>query len=121
MKLRIRGNTLRLRLTRAEIDRLAQEGHVADSISFGPGSLTYAIQVAEEPALRAAYQGSLIEVVVPRSMAQRWLTTEAVGVEGAQPVDGGETLRILVEKDFACLKPRSGEDDSDAFPHPAAG
>ena len=25
---------------------------------------------------------------------------------------------ILVEKDWSCLKPREGEDDTDAFPHP---
>ena len=25
---------------------------------------------------------------------------------------------ILVEKDFQCLAPREGEDESDMFPHP---
>jgi hypothetical protein len=29
-------------------------------------------------------------------------------------------LKILVEKDFACLAPREGEDESDMFPHPKA-
>jgi hypothetical protein len=28
------------------------------------------------------------------------------------------SLQILVEKDFACLTPRKGEDDGDAFPNP---
>ncbi|MGH8167708.1 MAG: DUF7009 family protein [Woeseiaceae bacterium] len=39
---------------------------------------------------------------------------------GAQPLDGDE-LSILVEKDFACLAPREGEDDSDKFPNPLEG
>ena len=38
-----------------------------------------------------------------------------------QDVGGDEPLRILVEKDFACLVEREGEDDSDAFPHPDGG
>jgi hypothetical protein len=29
-------------------------------------------------------------------------------------------LGILVEKDFACLAPREGEDESDMYPHPEA-
>jgi hypothetical protein len=31
------------------------------------------------------------------------------------------SLRITLEKDFACLAPREGEDESDNFPHPQAG
>ena len=30
------------------------------------------------------------------------------------------SLRILVEKDFACLQPRAHEDESDLFPNPDA-
>jgi len=34
-----------------------------------------------------------------------------------QPQAVGD-LRIIVEKDFACLAPRSDEDESDNFAHP---
>lgn len=30
----------------------------------------------------------------------------------------GRTLRILIEKDFSCLEPRDGEEDTDTFAHP---
>jgi hypothetical protein len=33
-------------------------------------------------------------------------------------VGDGKTLRILVEKDFACLTKPPHEDDADAFPNP---
>jgi hypothetical protein len=33
---------------------------------------------------------------------------------------GGADLNITLEKDFACLAPRAGEDESDNFPHPDA-
>ena len=36
-------------------------------------------------------------------------------------LEDGDSLKILVEKDFACLVAREGEDESDMFPHPAAG
>ena len=53
----------------------------------------------------------------------RWhcfsLRMDQVG-EGEQQHDNGDVLSILVEKDFACLAPREGEDESDMFPHPGA-
>ncbi len=41
-------------------------------------------------------------------------------VAGEQRLDDGALLSILVEKDFACLAPREGEDDSDMYAHPEA-
>ena len=38
---------------------------------------------------------------------------------GEQVLDDGSTLKVLVEKDFACLTERE-EDESDMFPHPEA-
>jgi hypothetical protein len=39
-------------------------------------------------------------------------------MSGEQVLDDGAKLTILVEKDFACLTPREGEDESDMFPNP---
>ena len=41
-----------------------------------------------------------------------------MSLRASQPTGKSEDLQILVEKDFACLAPREGEDDSDAFAHP---
>jgi hypothetical protein len=41
-----------------------------------------------------------------------------VGFEAEQSTGGSERLRILVEKDWACLTARDGEEDVDAFPNP---
>ena len=41
-----------------------------------------------------------------------------MGIAAEQPVADGVVLRVLVEKDFACLTVREGEDDEDAFPNP---
>ncbi len=42
-------------------------------------------------------------------------------MKGEQLLDDGSMLDILVEKDFACLTKREGEDESDMYPHPEAG
>lgn len=133
MKLRIRGNSLRLRLSQREVTDLAAQGRVEDAIAFppvgdheargaGPASrMVYALQVSDDaPAPFAHLEGARIDVTLPASVAREWTSTDQVGIEAEQPLGDGGVLRILVEKDFACLKPRTGEDDADAYPNPSA-
>lgn len=121
MKLRIRGHSLRLRLTQSEVQRLGTGVRVEETISFSPDQhLVYAIETSTERAMRASFDAGEVRVVVPRDMARAWAEGDEVSLEATQPIGAGASLAILVEKDFACLKPRSGEDDADAFPHPAA-
>jgi len=122
MKLRVRGNTLRLRLSRGEVNELAARGEVRDGVAFGaePSErLGYAIVASDGAAVTSArLAGGSIEVIVPRSLAREWAASETVGFEAEQAIGEGLSLQILVEKDFACLTPRKGEDDADAFPNP---
>lgn len=120
MKLRIRQNTLRLRLTRSEVDRLAESGRVEEATIFSPTKkLRYALATdANASGLAASFDDGLVLVTVPQALARDWAKSERVSLHGEAPVEGGEALRLLVEKDFECLKERPGEDDSDAYPHP---
>jgi hypothetical protein len=120
MKLRIRGNSIRLRLTQGEVQTLAEKGRVEDAIAFAPGSrLVYALATSDSrDALAARLDGARVEVTLPSALAKDWAASTRVGIEGEQPIGEGEPLRILVEKDFACLHPRKGEDDRDAFANP---
>lgn len=119
MKLRIRGDSLRLRLSQAEIARLRETGEVADRIHFGDRSLDYALVSADVLAPSARFDGDRIEVAIPHAVARGWAQSEQVGIEAEQALASG-TLRLLIEKDFKCLAPRPGEDDGDAFPNPGA-
>ena len=120
MKLRMRGGSIRLRLTRSEVDQLAGDaGVVEETVRFGSAaSLTYRIRRAEVPALAASLSGTTIDVVVPLATITAWAGSDEVGFEARQPTGSGEHLSILVEKDWACLTSRAGEDDADAFPNP---
>ncbi|HLJ46821.1 MAG TPA: hypothetical protein VKU01_12470 [Bryobacteraceae bacterium] len=112
MKLRISGDSIRLRLSRSEVARFVASGEVEDSVHFGGGGeLTYRLQAAasaEQP--RATFDNGHIAVIVPQTDAQKWATTDQVGIEG----DG-----IVVEKDFQCMH-GDKERDADAFPNPMA-
>jgi hypothetical protein len=120
MKLRIKGNTLRLRLTQSELARFDEEGRVEDTVVFAPGAaLHYAIEARGGLAApRADYDDGRVRIAVPDTLARKWITTDDAGFEVEQPNGSDEPLRILVEKDFACLHRESEEDD--VFPNPVA-
>ena len=116
MKLRIQGSSLRLRLTRSEVDRLYEGGEVSETIDFPSGSaLTYRLQQSSgADAAQADLVHGLISVSVPSTMVERWAGSDEVGIYGRD----GE-LRIAIEKDFRCLTRAAEEQETDAYPHPA--
>jgi hypothetical protein len=115
MKLRILGDSLRLRLSRSEVERMGSEGRVEDAIRFGPAvRLGYVLVVdASIDAPQASFADGQITVRVPVATARVWVDTDQVGFSAKQ----GE-LAILVEKDFKCAVPRPGEEDYDGFDPP---
>lgn len=121
MKLRIRGNTLRLRLTQSEVARLDADGRVEDAVVFAPGvELHYAIEARDGvDAPRADFDAGRLRLAVPHAAARRWITSDEAGIEAEQPNGSREPLRIVIEKDFACLHRES--EDADAFANPLGG
>lgn len=123
MKLRIRGNTVRIRVSQSEMAEISHAGFAEDSAEFGPGSrLSYRVEVAPDGPISASYAGDCVNVRLPQDAVDRWQRPEEVSIEGEQPLDDGGSLSILVEKDYACLAPRDGEEDeADLFPNPRRG
>ncbi len=122
MKLRIQGNSIRLRLKQGEVRQLAEQGVVAEEVSFGESRLGYRLVARPDlHELQAAFDGQTLEVRVPAQRARHWAATDEVGMQAEQPLPEGGRLRILVEKDFKCLTDRPHEDESDSFPHPGEG
>lgn len=114
MKLRIRGDTLRLRLTKPEVARLAEVGLVEDATAFPGGKkLVYALELAGD-AVSASFADGRILIRVPPEAGRAWSASDEVGVASA----AGVTPSVLVEKDWSCVKPRSDEDPAEMYPHP---
>jgi hypothetical protein len=125
MKLRIRGNSLRLRLTRGEVAEIGAGCAVEETIEFGgepSQKLIYALVPADDlESPDAVFDSGRIAVFIPKSQAAEWARTSQIGIEAEKPIGDdadGRSLRILIEKDFACLETRAGEEDADAFAHP---
>ena len=119
MKLRIKGNSLRLRLTQTEIANFGEQGIIEEKTAFPNGSyFRFAIERKKGiMELEADLTGNLMTVFVPESIAQEWVTTDKVGFENKMDLGNGNSLFLLIEKDWVCLD-NSIEDQEDNFPNP---
>ena len=113
---------MRLRLERGEVARLREQARVTATTGFADGiNFSYGVESSGECKRPAAtFANNSIVVRLPEATVKGWADSEQVSINGEQPLGNGEVLSILVEKDFACLAPREGEDESDMFPHPQA-
>lgn len=114
MKIRIKSNSLRYRLTRSDIALLASEGALEDRVNFAGQSLIYALQRTVDQQLSASFKSNTITLFMPQNMITEWVDTARVGFENN---DG--PLHLLVEKDFTCLE-NVAEDQIDNYPNPLA-
>jgi hypothetical protein len=112
MKIRIKGNSLRYRLTKTDVERFTNEGYLEEVTAFGSNILIYAIQVYGSNHLSAGFEGNKITLFMPESMVKNWATTDRVGFE-----ETTGPLYLLIEKDFTCLD-NVAEDQSDNYPNP---
>jgi len=134
MKLRIRGNSLRLRLLRGEVEQFGKTGRVVETIRFGATSaaqLSYVLETDDEiEQITTDFADNRITVKIPASIAKNWVATDQITLKSEQPIenekqngasDNGNSenvLKILIEKDFVCLDRQNDPDNLDAFPHP---
>jgi hypothetical protein len=124
MKLRIKGDSLRLRVSRSEVAKLLDGECLEETIHFTPDAgakFTFALQ-SENSISRPAvqYAGNKVTVMIPAGPANAWGTTDQVGIAEDISLGSRGSLALLIEKDFACLD-RSDESNDDTFPNPNAG
>lgn len=124
MKIRIKDNSLRLRLSQTEVQELKQTGLVRAAIQFGSlpeTTLIYEVRAIAHANVTATYQEHRISVQIPEQEIKQWADSNAVSIRAEQKISGDTQLAILVEKDFQCLTDRPGENEADLFPHPKEG
>lgn len=123
MKLRIRGNSIRLRLTKSEVNQFLNTGEIKDQIQFGfqaKDQLTYQLKIALIDRMAATYEDQKIVIHVPDQQGLIWANTEEVSIRETVNIGNDQQLNILVEKDFQCLQVRPNGEDHDTFPNPHA-
>jgi hypothetical protein len=125
MKIRIQGNSLRIRVGRSELAQFLYEGRIEDTVQFTQAPearLTYALEVSPIDITQTQVRYSPKEVAVilaPRQVVQ-WSMEAEVGIYTQVPIGDGDSLEVIVEKDFACLD-RRDDHNKDTFANPLAG
>ena len=119
MKLRIKGNSIRLRVLQHELDDIQRGLPVIDELRF-PGTemvLRYSLRSQAQPEIVAVFfDGSDIRVCISAMTSARWARPDEVGIYADIPLEDG-LLSVAIEKDFACLDRRE-EDDAGTFANP---
>lgn len=110
MKLRFRKNSLRLRVNRLEVEKLAAGQELAETISFAGGATLHYILIPSPLAKRAAeFDGKAIRVTAP-------LNDWARGADIGFYFEVEPGLKVSVEKDLECVD--ASEDDKDPYAYP---
>lgn len=119
MKIRILGNSVRLRLSKSEVEQFGKDGYVEQRTSFGNAVLTYALQTTNHCNMSADFENGKITMYLPDTKAKEWADTQKVGFDANMDLGDGNELYLLLEKDFKCLD-NSTEDQSDNYENPLA-
>ena len=119
MKLRILGNSIRLRLTQTEVSDLARLGKVSETTQFGPDNLlVYELMLTTNEELLVSFQDGKISVALPTTIGQPWANSSEISLRKEIHSAEGNHLSVLIEKDFKCKTKRVGENEDDMFPNP---
>ena len=103
MKLRIEGNTLRLRLSEDELDEFKSVNTLTDCIGFDDEQqLCYSLEKDGRKGMDLKIGSNGVQVVVPVEQTLIWLNSRQVGMEDLVEVNN-KAIRVIVEKD---LKPK---------------
>ncbi len=118
MKLRIKGNSIRLRLSKPEVEKLSAEGMIEEQTSFANSSLIYAIKKEVDGSdIKADFNINQLTVYIPENLIVHWPFNNVISLDNRQSDGSYPDLYILIEKDFKCID-NSSEDQSDNYDHP---
>ncbi|WP_405198457.1 DUF7009 family protein [Christiangramia sp. LLG6405-1] len=117
MKIRIRGNSVRYRLTKDEVEHLCKEKSIEERTNFSKLDFIYEIKVTDTEQLDIHFYDNKITLKISDSLIQNWETNNRVGFSHSVVTSNGKSIDVLLEKDFTCLEDR-GEDESNNYPNP---
>lgn len=120
MKLRIKGNSIRLRLTKSEVLQFSETGVIEEKTDFGNKELIYRLAASEGPdLLSSSFENNVVTVFMNQTLASAWYTSDDVGYKHIFKTSDDSEIFLLVEKDFVCLD-ETFEDQSDNYDNPNA-
>ena len=115
------GNSIRFRLGRSEVDRFERDGVIEETVRLSRSAtddLKYSLCIIDGDLFTSEFINRSIVVGIPRTLAESWIRSDDITISGWKKLDENSDLKILIEKDFACLNAHNDEDQSDRYPHP---
>lgn len=119
MKIRIKGNSIRLRLSKIDVQSLKVAGSVTEkTIVAGEEQFVYTLMVADSAvAVGASFKDGKLTVWLPSTEAAILTDTTEMGRYSTQENGEPGGLSITIEKDLQCLE-NTNEDQSDMYDNP---
>lgn len=120
MKLRLKGNTIRFRLSKTDVSVFSENRYIHETTDFGNKVFSYGLKMSDAAEkITAEYLNDSMIVNIPMNISKQWTDTNQVGLSEEMPLSDGKKLYILIEKDFQCLD-ETIEDQSDNYENPLA-
>jgi hypothetical protein len=122
MKIRMKGNSVRLRVGRAELARFLADGRIEETVHFAAtpeAGFTYALEVSAPGSTAATvrYAPRHLAVLVTPEQVGQWRKDDQVGIYTEVDIGANQALEIAIEKDFACVHGSESE-NADSFANP---
>lgn len=119
MKIRIKGNSIRIRLSKSETALFAAKGYLEERTDFGNSNFIYAVKSTEDKIMSADFINGNITMHVPKHLAEEWVSSNLVALDCNMAAENDKNLYLLLEKDFKCIDAVITEEQSDYFENPA--
>ena len=111
MKLRVRHNSIRFRLTQSDVVSLRRSGRCRETILFPGGARAeYVLLASNVGKIGVAFRDGIVSIAVPASQLIDWHSSDQVGISAAidlypddvypndDDVNPGQKLEVLIEK-----------------------
>ena len=113
---------MRFRLKRPEVQLFSQQQCITEALEFGAApndQIRFVLERANNDQFAIMFQEHTIILQVPQQLVQEWTLTDLVGFEEEIETAKGKTIKVLVEKDFACLD-KNDEENEGTYANPKA-
>lgn len=121
MKIRIKGDSIRIRLTQSEVQTLSEKGMIMDTTNFETSQFRYGVTLNNAiDNLKASFSDHTIMLEMPELEGRNWYSNDIITFDHTVKNTKGNELYLLLEKDFTCLD-NTVEDQSDNYPNPKLG
>ena len=133
MKIRIKGNSVRFRLTKTEVDTFCKTGLFEEQTDFGETLFKYRLKAIPQEELlnisfkdvtlpelekrNISFENNTITLYANEKEVKGWHKSSRISFEYSVKKNKSTAMLLLLEKDFVCMD-ATVEDQSDNYPNP---